>query len=77
MGSLKNAKIAFDGYYDEETIYKWLCVFLKKFITQQFKRSCSPEGVKVCPFSLSPRGEFNAPSDISYAMLLEELNNNK
>ena len=71
------AKKAFEGRFDGETIYKWLTVFIKRFITQQFKRSASPEGVKVGSVSLSPRGDFNAPSDMSYQAFLEELEANK
>lgn len=67
------AKDAFAGKFDGETIYKWLTVFLKRFVTQQFKRSASPEGVKVGSVSLSPRGDFNMPSDMSYQSFLEEL----
>jgi NAD+ synthase (glutamine-hydrolysing) len=67
------AKIAFKDAYTEEIIDKWLRVFIKKFVTQQFKRSCTPDGVKVCPVSLSPRGDFNMPSDMSYQALLDEL----
>ena len=67
------AKIAFKEAYSEEIIDKWLRVFLRKFVTQQFKRSCTPDGVKVCPVSLSPRGDFNMPSDMSYQALLDEL----
>ena len=73
----KASQIAFSGVYDDETIDKWLRVFIKKFVTQQFKRSCTPDGVKVCSVSLSPRGDFNMPSDMSYKALLEELDKNK
>ena len=67
------AKEAFAGVFDEETIYKWLTVFVKRFVTQQFKRSASPEGIRVGSVSLSPRGDFNMPSDMSYQAFLEEL----
>ena len=67
------AKEAFFGKFDEDTIYKWLTVFIKRFITQQFKRSASPEGIKVGSVSLSPRGDFNLPSDMSYQAFLDEL----
>ncbi len=53
----------FKDEYDIETISKWLNKFFSRFITQQFKRSCSPEGIKTGNVSLSPRGEFNMPSD--------------
>lgn len=71
------AKYAFDGDFDDETIYKWLCVFIKRFFTQQFKRSCSPDGVRVGPVSLSPRAGLKMPSDATYWVWLDELNNNK
>ena len=67
------AKEAFAGRFDDNTIYKWLTVFIKRFITQQFKRSASPEGIKVGSVSLSPRGDFNLPSDMSYQAFLDEL----
>ena len=71
------AKEAFEGVFDEEIIYKWLTVFIKRFVTQQFKRSASPEGIKVGSVSLSPRGDFNMPSDMSYQAFLDELEANK
>lgn len=67
------AKEAFSTKFDAEVIYKWLTVFLKRFVTQQFKRSASPEGIKVGSVSLSPRGDFSAPSDMSYQVFLDEL----
>ncbi len=54
---------AFDTKYDEETITKWLKLFLKRFFTQQFKRSCMPDGPKVGTISLSPRADWKMPSD--------------
>ena len=57
------AKIAFDGIYDEETIRKWLKTFLRRFFSQQFKRSCLPDGPKVGTVTLSPRGDWRMPSD--------------
>ena len=69
----KNAKEAFEGKYDDGTIYKWLTIFIKRFITQQFKRSASPEGVKIGSVSLGSRGDFNMPSDMSYQVFLDEL----
>lgn len=58
------ALIAFKGRYDERIIIKWINVFLKRFFSQQFKRSCSPDGPKVGSVSLSPRGTFRMPSDV-------------
>ncbi len=71
------AKHAFSGTFDDEAIYKWLCVFIKRFFTQQFKRSCSPDGVRVGPVALSPRAGLKMPSDATYWVWLDELNNNK
>ena len=51
------------GQYDEETILKWLRIFCRRFFTQQFKRSCLPDGPKVGSVSLSPRGDWRMPSD--------------
>ncbi|MBE6674543.1 MAG: NAD(+) synthase [Ruminococcaceae bacterium] len=73
----KNALEAFEGKFDSDTVYKWLTVFIKRFVTQQFKRSASPEGIKIGSVSLSPRGDFNMPSDMSYQSFLDELEANK
>lgn len=67
------AQVAFEGVYDREFILKWLKVFFRRFFTQQFKRSCVPDGPKVGSVALSPRGDLKMPSDASYAMWLEEL----
>ena len=64
---------AFEGVYDEETIYKWEETFLRRFFTQQFKRSCVPDGPKVGTVSLSPRGDWRMPSDASRSVWLEDL----
>ncbi|MBP5258879.1 MAG: NAD(+) synthase [Prevotella sp.] len=56
--------------YSEETIDKWLNTFLRRFFTQQFKRSCLPDGPKVGSVSLSPRGDLRMPTDASYAAFL-------
>lgn len=60
------------GTYDEDTIRKWLTTFCRRFFTQQFKRSCLPDGPKVGSVSLSPRGDWRMPSDASYAMWVKE-----
>ena len=57
------AKKAFAGAYDEAVIAKWLKTFCKRFFSQQFKRSCMPDGPKVGSVSLSPRGDWRMPSD--------------
>ena len=54
---------AFDGKYDEETIDKWLKVFIRRFFSQQYKRSAVPDGPKVGTVALSPRGDWRMPSD--------------
>ena len=57
------ARQAFAGAYDEPTVAKWLDVFFRRFRTQQFKRSCMPDGPKVGSVCLSPRGDWRMPSD--------------
>ena len=57
------AKNAFSEKYSDETIDKWLKLFLKRFFQQQFKRSCTPDGPKVGSINLSPRGDWRMPSD--------------
>ena len=52
--------------YDEATIEKWMKIFYRRFTSQQFKRSCMPDGAKVGTVSLSPRGDWRMPSDSSY-----------
>lgn len=67
------AKTAFADSYKEETIRKWLKIFVKRFFTQQFKRSAIPDGPKVGTVSLSPRGDWRMPSDASYNLWLNQL----
>lgn len=67
------AKTAFDGIYDQETIGGWLKVFLRRFFTQQFKRSAIPDGPKVGTVSLSPRGDWRMPSDAAFTSWLKQL----
>ena len=64
---------AFDKIYDRETVAKWLRIFLRRFFSQQFKRSCVPDGVKVGSVSLSPRGDWRMPSDACRALWEKEL----
>ncbi len=63
---------AFENY-DEETIKKWLKLFIKRFFTQQFKRNCMPDGVMVGTVTLSPRTNWRMPSDADYTVFLKEL----
>ena len=67
------ALIAFKDSYDPETIYKWEETFLRRFFTQQFKRSCVPDGPKVGTVSLSPRGDWRMPSDASRNVWIDDL----
>jgi NAD+ synthase (glutamine-hydrolysing) len=63
----------FEGEYSKEDILRWLKVFLRRFFSQQFKRSCLPDGPKVGSVALSPRGDWRMPSDASAAEWLREL----
>ncbi|MBC7960311.1 MAG: NAD(+) synthase, partial [Vallitaleaceae bacterium] len=67
------ANSAFMGVYTEEIILKWLKVFYKRFFSQQFKRSCMPDGPKVGSICLSPRGDFRMPSDADVSDWLKAL----
>ena len=67
------ALTAFEGAYDADTIYKWEETFLRRFFTQQFKRSCVPDGPKVGTVSLSPRGDWRMPSDAARNVWLDDL----
>ena len=67
------ARIAFAGIYDDATILKWLKTFYHRFFTQQFKRSCLPDGPKVGSVAVSPRGDLRMPSDACAHIWLEEL----
>ena len=58
--------------YTEDVVKKWLTIFCRRFFTQQFKRSCLPDGPKVGSVSLSPRGDWRMPTDASYALWLKE-----
>ncbi len=70
---LRLAEYTFKGSYDRETILKWLKTFYRRFFSQQFKRSCLPDGVKVGSVTLSPRGDWRMPSDASSALWLKEI----
>ena len=67
------AKLSFAGEYDDETIYKWLRTFCWRFFSQQFKRSCLPDGPKVGTVALSPRGDWRMPSDACVALWIQNL----
>ena len=66
---------AFRNDFDGATIKKWMKAFYRRFFTQQFKRSCMPDGVKVGGISLSPRGDWRMPSDASGRIWLDEAEN--
>ena len=70
---LRLAEQAFGRRYDRATILKWLRTFYRRFFSQQFKRSCLPDGPKVGSVTLSPRGDWRMPSDASARLWLEEL----
>ena len=67
------ALYAFQGIYDKETIFKWLKTFYRRFFTQQFKRSCLPDGPKVGSVAVSPRGDLRMPSDASAAAWMSAI----
>ena len=64
---------AFKDDFDAATIKKWLKNFYRRFFTQQFKRSCMPDGVKVGSVGLGPRGDWQMPSDASARIWLDEV----
>lgn len=67
------AKKAFAGTYDDATILKWEQTFYRRFFSQQFKRSCLPDGPKVGSVAVSPRGDLRMPSDACVRIWLDEL----
>ena len=67
------AKKAFADDFDGETIMKWLRTFYRRFFTQQFKRSCVPDGIKIGSVGLSPKSDFRMPSDAAAAIWLKKL----
>jgi NAD+ synthase (glutamine-hydrolysing) len=67
------AEQAFAGVYEKQVILKWLQTFYRRFFTQQFKRSCLPDGPKVGSVAVSPRGDLRMPSDAAMAMWMAEL----
>ena len=69
------ARLAFAGVYDDATVLKWLKTFYRRFFTQQFKRSCLPDGPKVGSVAVSPRGDLRMPSDACMNLWIRELEN--
>ena len=69
------AQKAFADTFDRQTILKWLKSFYRRFFSQQFKRSCLPDGVKVGSVCLSPRGDWRMPSDAQAKIWLERVEN--
>ena len=69
------ACLTYKDKYDQETIKKWLTLFYRRFFTQQFKRSCIPDGPKVGSVALSPRGDLRMPSDSDVSAWLEQCHN--
>ncbi len=67
------AKQALGEVYDDDTLRKWLKIFVRRFFNQQFKRSCMPDGPKVGSVALSPRGDWRMPSDASSALWQDEV----
>ena len=67
------AQIAFGSDYESDVIVRWMKVFLKRFFTQQFKRSCVPDGPKIGSVSLSPRADWRMPSDSTVTAFLSDL----
>lgn len=72
---LRLAEYALGDRYDRETLLKWLKNFYRRFFSQQFKRSCLPDGPKVGSVTLSPRGDWRMPSDAVAKLWLDELEN--
>ena len=70
---LRLTEYAFGRSYDRATLLKWLNNFYRRFFSQQFKRSCLPDGPKVGSVTLSPRGDWRMPSDAVAALWLDEL----
>lgn len=68
-------KLTYGHKYDDTTIKKWLTLFYRRFFTQQFKRSCIPDGPKVGSVALSPRGDLRMPSDADVSAWLKECEN--
>lgn len=74
---MRIAQHTYGDKYDDATLEKWLKLFYRRFFTQQFKRSCIPDGPKVGSVALSPRGDWRMPSDADVTMWLDALNGTK
>lgn len=71
---LELARVAFDtSQYDDQTLKRWITVFIKRFFTHQFKRSCTADGPKVGNVALSPRGDWRMPSDAKPDTWLDDV----
>ena len=67
------ARMTFWEKYDDETLLKWLRIFYRRFFSQQFKRSCLPDGPKIGTVALSPRGDWRMPSDACVEVWMTDL----
>ena len=67
------AQLAFEGQYESRVILKWMQIFYRRFFSQQFKRSCVPDGPKVGTVSLSPRGDLRMPSDACVTLWMQQI----
>jgi NAD+ synthase (glutamine-hydrolysing) len=67
------ASQAFEDIYSKEILKKWLKLFLQRFFSQQFKRSCMPDGPKVGTINLSPRGDWRMPSDADMSLWVNDI----
>ncbi len=67
------ARLSFAGQYEDEVILKWMKIFYKRFFSQQFKRSCLPDGPKVGSVAVSPRGDLRMPSDACVRVWMEQI----
>ncbi len=67
------ARLSFAGQYEDGVILKWMKIFYKRFFSQQFKRSCLPDGPKVGSVAVSPRGDLRMPSDACVRVWMEQL----
>lgn len=64
---------AFKDRFDDGTVKKWLRAFYKRFFSQQFKRNCQPDGIKIGSVGVSPRGDLQIPSDAVATLWMQEV----